>query len=77
MRRSRFLHLPKTAGSTMAAILQREYAGVPSFEFTGRHPEDLQRWKAMGGADSVAQPSVTAKRPRRQAVRSVDTSASG
>lgn len=43
----RFLHIPKTGGSTFASILEYEYRGKKSFEFSGHLPADRKRFEAL------------------------------
>jgi len=43
----RFLHIPKTAGSTISHILMQVYAGVERFYFQGTLDADLQRFMAL------------------------------
>ena len=43
----RFLHIPKTAGSTFTDILQRQYFGEKSFHFTGDITSDIKRFKEL------------------------------
>jgi len=43
----RFLHIPKTAGSTFSRILQQQYPGKRSFDFTGDIASDLARFEAL------------------------------
>ncbi|BBL70076.1 hypothetical protein [Methylogaea oryzae] len=44
--RLRFLHIPKTAGTSFHDCLQRLYPGG-EFQFTGDLTEDLERWRAL------------------------------
>ena len=43
----RFLHIPKTAGSTFTGILKREYFGKRHFRFTGDFSSDIRRYEAL------------------------------
>ena len=43
----RFLHIPKTGGSTFTDILQRQYGGYGCFAFTGDLSSDVKRFKAL------------------------------
>lgn len=56
MERLRFLHIPKTAGSTFTSILHREYSGKKSFAFSGDIVADIQKFEALseGERESVA-----------------------
>lgn len=43
----RFLHIPKTAGTTLTFVLRRRYEGKPHFHFSGNAGEDLKRYDAL------------------------------
>ena len=43
----RFLHIPKTAGTTLTFILRRRYQGSPHFHFSGNAGEDLKRYDSL------------------------------
>ncbi|MDQ3775099.1 MAG: hypothetical protein M3461_12440 [Pseudomonadota bacterium] len=43
----RFLHIPKTAGTTLTFVLRRWYEGSPHFHFSGNVGEDLKRYDAL------------------------------
>lgn len=43
----RFQHIPKTAGSTFTRILERQYAGQKSFQFSGNLKADKKRFEAL------------------------------
>ncbi len=43
----RFLHIPKTAGTTLTFVLRQRYAGSPHFHFSGNAVEDLKRYDAL------------------------------
>jgi hypothetical protein len=43
----RFLHIPKTAGTTLTFILRQRYEGSPQFHFSGNAGEDLERYDAL------------------------------
>lgn len=47
MDRLRFLHIPKTAGTTFEAVLRRQYAGRKVFTFSGDAKADRQRFSEM------------------------------
>ena len=51
MERLRFLHIPKTAGSTFTAILCRQYFGKKNFGFTGDLSSDIKRFEALSECD--------------------------
>lgn len=52
MKRIRFLHIPKTGGSTFIAILHRQYFGKKSFKFNGGAlVSDIKRFKALSKRD--------------------------
>ena len=43
----RFLHIPKTAGTTFTGLLRRQYSGKPHFIFTGDEQLDRKRLQAI------------------------------
>jgi len=47
MKRLRFLHIPKTGGSTLGAILRRQYWNKKRFRFTGNAISDRNRFEAL------------------------------
>ena len=47
MNRLRFLHIPKTAGSTFSNLLRRQYLGKGHFVFTGVDEADRARFAAL------------------------------
>ncbi|MBV6518771.1 MAG: hypothetical protein HCAMLNBO_01507 [Candidatus Brocadia fulgida] len=49
----RFLHIPKTAGTTFLSILRRQYFGKKSFAFTGDVASDIKRFEALSERDKT------------------------
>ena len=49
----RFLHIPKTAGSTFTGILKRQYFGRKFFGFTGNVTSDIKNFKALSENDKA------------------------
>jgi len=47
MKPLRFLHIPKTAGSTFSSMLRRQYLGKGHFGFTGFNDADRERFEAL------------------------------
>lgn len=47
MKKLRFLHIPKTAGSTFTKILKDKYRGTPKFVFSGKNEADIKRFRAL------------------------------
>lgn len=47
MEKLRFLHIPKTAGSTFARILLNQYKGAPRFVFKGDNSLDRKRFSEL------------------------------
>lgn len=45
--RLRFLHIPKTAGSTFTSILYRKYVRHQTFCFTGMPSQDMERFNSL------------------------------
>jgi hypothetical protein len=44
-----FMHLPKTGGNTLTAVLRRRFTGPQCFQFNPDDPGDLQRLARTGG----------------------------
>ncbi|MBU6401102.1 MAG: sulfotransferase family 2 domain-containing protein [Verrucomicrobia bacterium] len=51
MDRIRFVHIPKTGGTTLRAILRRQYRKRSGFAFSGDFPEDTRRFAALPVSD--------------------------
>jgi hypothetical protein len=49
----RFLHIPKTAGSTFTQVLMRQYPGKNYFNFTGDIAADLKRFETLSAEEKV------------------------
>ncbi len=71
----RFLHIPKTAGSTFTGVLIRQYGSQRTFAFTGNTASDIKRFEALSEEDQnkVAlflghAPIVTGIKPADEAV---------
>jgi hypothetical protein len=47
MNRLRFLHIPKTAGSTFTGCLAYQYFGKRHFSFTGHYQADINRFMSL------------------------------
>jgi hypothetical protein len=47
----RFLHIPKTGGGTFISILERQYAGKNSFQFSGNLVADKKKYEALSEED--------------------------
>lgn len=54
MKKLRFLHIPKTAGSTFARILRNQYRGRPFFTFSGNNPRDKEKFSVLSQAEKEA-----------------------
>ncbi len=54
MKKLRFLHIPKTAGSTFSRILRSQYRGRPYFVFGGNNPRDLAKYSALSKGEQEA-----------------------
>ena len=50
MNRLRFLHIPKTAGSTFTGCLAYQYFGKSHFGFTGHYPADINRLMSLSAS---------------------------
>ena len=53
MRAVRFLHIPKTAGTTFSSILKRQYFGKKTFRFTANNKSDQNRYSALSAHDKA------------------------
>lgn len=51
MKRLRFVQIPKTAGSTLAYLLLRQYRGIRYFYFTGETEADTKRYRSLSEAE--------------------------
>ena len=51
LNRLRFLHIPKTAGQTLEAILLRQYDPTRSFRFTGNGNSDIEKFGALSATE--------------------------
>lgn len=47
MNKLRFLHIPKTAGSTFSTILKKQYRGKPNFVFSGDNDLDREKFAEL------------------------------
>ena len=47
----RFLHLPKTAGTTFTVLLERQYGSRRQFQFSGDGQHDRERFRAIPEAE--------------------------
>ena len=50
MNRLRFLHIPKTAGSTFTVCLAYQYYGKRHFSFKGNYPSDINRLMSLSAS---------------------------
>jgi len=51
IRRLRFLHIPRTAGTTFTQILLRQYRGKARFQFTGEIGDDVRRYNDLSESE--------------------------
>ena len=63
MDKLRFLHIPKTAGSTFKKILVHQYRGKGHFKFTGENPVDIRRFRELSKEDQKAVDLFTGHAP--------------
>lgn len=75
MKPLRFLHIPKTAGSTFTEILQRQYFGKKSFRFTGNIASDIERFRALSKNDRENIVLYTGHAPIATGIREADNAA--
>jgi len=54
MNNLRFLHIPKTAGSTFSSILKKQYRGKANFIFTGDNALDHKRFRELTSDEQKA-----------------------
>jgi hypothetical protein len=68
----RFLHIPKTGGSTFTAILQDQYSEKKRFDFTGNITADIKRFEALHENDRENIALFTGHAPIVTGIRKVD-----
>jgi len=68
----RFLHIPKTAGSTFAVILIDQYGLRSHFNFIGQIEKDRQRWNELPGAKQQAKKLFLCHSPMVTGIDKVD-----
>ncbi|MDU9047283.1 MAG: sulfotransferase family 2 domain-containing protein [Candidatus Electrothrix sp. Rat3] len=51
MKPLRFMHIPKTAGTTFTCILKRQYFRKKSFHFIGDITSDIEKFKSLSKSD--------------------------
>jgi hypothetical protein len=71
MERIRFLHIPKTAGTSFTDCLARIYPGK-QFVFTGLLDHDLERFQAMGASKRERISLVSGHCPRITGIPEID-----
>lgn len=72
MDRVRFLHIPKTAGSTFSRILRNQYKGKPTFRFRGDYSEDQKRFSLLSDEEKSAITLFTGHAPIVTGVKEAD-----
>ena len=72
MQRLRFLHIPKTAGSTFSSMLRRQYLGKGHFVFSGFDDLDRERFAALPEAKKNRVVLFTGHAPLVTGVREAD-----
>jgi hypothetical protein len=68
----RFLHIPKTAGTTFGSVLRRQYAGAAEFVFTGDIAADIQRFAELPEAERSAIKFFSGHAPISTGLRDAD-----
>ncbi|HEV3468796.1 MAG TPA: hypothetical protein VG148_05710 [Pyrinomonadaceae bacterium] len=68
----RFLHIPKTAGSTFTSILRRQYSGKPLFDFGGELAADRERFEALPERERKAVALFTGHAPLVTGLKEAD-----
>ncbi len=72
MKKLRFLHIPKTAGSTFSRILRNQYKGSPQFVFKGQRLLDQQRYSALSEQERARVVLFTGHAPLVTGIREAD-----
>ena len=72
MERLRFLHIPKTAGSTFTSILNRQYYGKKKFTFTGDLASNIKRFEALSKDEREKVVLFTGHAPIATGIREAD-----
>jgi hypothetical protein len=68
----RFLHIPKTAGTTFLSILRRQYFGKKIFAFSGDIASDIKRFEALSEHDKTNVKLFTGHAPIVSGVKRAD-----
>lgn len=72
MEKIRFLHIPKTAGSTFARILRNQYRGKPRFVFTGDNKIDKERFSELSKVEKDSVGLFTGHAPIVSGIKEAD-----
>lgn len=72
MQALRFLHIPKTAGTTFNSILKRQYFGKKSFNFTSDIASDKKRFEALSEKDRASIALFTGHAPIKTGIKEAD-----
>ncbi|MCD4750116.1 MAG: sulfotransferase family protein [Thermoanaerobaculales bacterium] len=72
MKPLRFLHIPKTAGSTLIYILQRQFSGEIEFVFHGDIVSDTEKFDALSENDRGNVMLFTGHAPIRTGIKRAD-----
>lgn len=72
MKPLRFLHIPKTAGTTFRSILERQYGGRTVFAFTGDTTADTRRFNALAAPEKAGITLIVGHAPFQTGIAEVD-----
>ena len=72
----RFVHVPKTAGTTVLTILNLQYPGTRKFVFRGDWGTDVQRWESMSIRDRNSVGVVSGHAPLKTGIGVIDAAPS-
>ncbi|HFC31017.1 MAG TPA: hypothetical protein ENJ44_08255 [Oceanospirillales bacterium] len=68
----RFLHIPKTAGTTFAQILEQVYRGEKKFQFTGNSRADIDAFNSMSSIQQQQVKLYTGHAPIHTSIKFID-----
>lgn len=72
MIKARFIHVPKTAGTTVLSILNVQYPFSRKFVFRGDWGRDLERWNSLGDTDKESISVISGHAPLQTGIARID-----
>lgn len=72
MKKIRFMHIPKTAGTTFRNILKHQYPGKEHFNFDGEITSDTKRFLMLPDSERRAFPLISGHAPIKTGIREID-----